>query len=48
MELQHNNMSDALARHAATDASLQRQSQIAETRQAQKHWAINDVPKINK
>lgn len=36
MELSHNNVSDALVRHAPTDASLQRQSQIAETRQAHK------------
>lgn len=35
MELPHNNVNDAPARHAATDASLQRQSQIAEARQAQ-------------
>lgn len=34
MELSHNNVSDVLVRHAVTDASLQRQSQIGELRQA--------------
>lgn len=47
MELSHNNVSDALVRQAPTDASRQRQSQIAETRQAHNIGTIN-AASINK
>lgn len=49
MELPHNNVSDALARHAATDAGVQRQSRIAGERQARKTEPLTTrLKKINK
>lgn len=48
MELPHNNVSDALARHAATDAGVQRQSRIAGERQARKTEPLTTRLKKNK